>query len=232
MYLTVFPTDVMFSTTERPRPQSASMDLPQRLKQAIAETHDAIEALPVSKAILEGRISRATYRELLSQLWYVHADLERLLLTARDLVGLVERTMHRTNAIVADLTALEMDIAPIQPTTTRTLHAMRAAAQASPWAVLGCLYVLEGSRMGSMVLVKPLSFALKVELRPGCGLDYHLEGMESRPRDWAAFKGRLSALELDDDQIQHTLQGAQLMMQGLYAIYEAQSNATIACSNN
>jgi heme oxygenase len=231
MYLTVFPTDVMFGTIDRPRPRSVSMDLPQRLKEAIAETHDAIEALPLSKSILEGQISRATYRVLLSQLWYVHADLERLLLGAAELVGLVERTMHRTNTIMADLAALEMEIAPIQPCTTRTLQAVRAAAHASPWALLGCLYVLEGSRMGSMVLVKPLSAALKVELRPGQGLDYHLEGMQTRPRDWMQFKARLTALELDADQTQQAIHGAQLMMQGLYAIYEAQSNATSLVAN-
>jgi heme oxygenase len=198
--------------------------LPERLKEAISETHDAIERLPLSKSILEGRISRSAYRTLLSQLWYLHADLERLLVAARDLVGLVDRTMHRTNTIASDLTALEMEIAPIQPSTVRTLQAMRASAAESGWTLLGGVYVLEGSRMGGMVLVKPLSAALRIPLRPGQGLDYHLEGIESRPRDWASFKGRLAALELTPEQTQATIHGAQLMMQGLYGIYEAQSS--------
>jgi heme oxygenase len=196
------------------------MHLPQRLKEAIAVTHDAIEALPLSKAIIEGRVTRSAYRALLSQLWYIHAELERLLIATPELVGVIDHAMHRTNAIVNDLAALEMEIAPIQSATARALHAVRAATSTSPWTLLGCLYVLEGSRMGSMVLVKPLSSALKVELRPGQGLDYHLEGMENRPRDWGQFKACIAALELDAEQAQHTIQGAQLMMQGLFSIYE------------
>jgi heme oxygenase len=231
MYLTVFPTDVLFYSAEKPRPRSSPMDLPQRLREAIAQDHTAIEELPLSKAILEARIDKRAYCELLSQLWYVHADLERLLTPAGELTGLVEKSMYRTHTLSHDLAALEMEVSAIQPATAQLLQEMREAAAESPWSLLGCVYVLEGSRMGSMVLVKPLSTALGIELRPGSGLDYHLEGIENRPRTWAKFKGQMQALELTPEETAHAIAGARILMEGLYAIYASFSplaNPTVA----
>jgi heme oxygenase len=221
MYLTVFPTDLLFSSTDKIRPPSTTMNLPQRLREAIAQDHSAIEELPLSKTILEARIHKQTYSNLLSQLWYIHADLERLLTSARGLAFRFDKAMYRTSIISRDLAALEMEIAPLLPPTLETIRAIRSSVEESAWALLGCMYVLEGSRMGSMVLVKPLSTALNLELRPGNGLDYHLEGIEQRPHTWGHFKGQMLALDLSAEDEAHVLRGAQRTMQGLYAIYDS-----------
>jgi heme oxygenase len=101
-------------------------------------------------------------------------------------------------------------------------------AHTSPPALIGVYYVLEGSRMGSMVLAKPLSQSLAVPLKPGCGLDYHIEGLQQRPQQWQAFKERLDSLPLALANKDAIFAAAAATMEGLFDLYAALSDLAIA----
>ena len=71
-----------------------------------------------------------------------------------------------------------------QPTATapaaaiaRLVGAIAGWSANEPWALLGPLHVVEGSRMGSMVLCRSLGRAFGLDpRRAGTGLDYHTDG--------------------------------------------------------
>ncbi|MBL8800191.1 MAG: biliverdin-producing heme oxygenase [Planctomycetia bacterium] len=198
------------------------MDLPLRLREATAELHGRIERLPAAEAMAAGRITRADYLALLGQLTLLHATLERELELHDALRVLYQSGMARLPVLHTDLAVLGgAPAARPWPATLALVRELQEWSAQRPWALLGSLYILEGSRMGSMVLVKPLSAALGVPPRPGQGLDYHLQGMADRPRAWQQFKAVLAALPLTDDQAEQVLAAAVRTMSGLHALYAA-----------
>jgi heme oxygenase len=218
MFLTAFPPEQLFSAGEA-RPEAPAADLPARLRQAIGAAHAAIEALPASRAMLEGRIRRQSYAVLLGQLWYVHGCLESRLTGDHPAAALFTPEMSRAAVILRDLQVLGGGVGPVAGATRQMVDALTAEAERSPWTLLGALYVLEGSRMGSMVLARPLARALGVAMNPGCGLDYHLDGAADRPRTWGRFKASLAMLPLSEADQAAAVRGAAVTMDGLFAVY-------------
>lgn len=198
------------------------MTLPDRVRQLLGPTHAAIEQTDFARALVAGTIDRPAYCRGLAQLAHLHAALEDAFAGRPEFAPLYRPAdMARTDAIACDLAALGgFPDDPTEP-TERACGAIREWAASSPWKLVGALYVLEGSRMGSMALVRPLSKALGVEVRPGTGLDYHLAGMPTRPQTWGQFRGTLAGLPLTADQQADVCAGAAETMDGLFALYSA-----------
>lgn len=198
------------------------MDLTARLREAIADLHVRIERLPLSAALIGGRVPRLDYLRLLGQLFWVHAKLESELPAHAATRDFFRPTMARAEVILNDLRALgRAGTGPRLPPTQTLVTDLDCCARHAPVSLLGALYVLEGSRMGSMMLVKPLAEALHQPAAPGHGLDYHLDGMAERPRTWQGFKAALSAVPLTEQDQHQVVNAAVLTMAGLYEIYAA-----------
>jgi heme oxygenase len=196
--------------------------LPDRVRQLLGPTHAAIEQTAFARAMIGGTIDRAAYSRGLDQLGVLHSALEDALATRPEFVALYDPArMTRTDAIACDLVALGGEPAGPTDATDALCAAIRGWAAASPWKLVGALYVLEGSRMGSMALVRPLSKALGVEVRPGTGLDYHLAGIATRPQDWQRFRATLAGSPLTESQQADVCAGAVGTMDGLFALYAA-----------
>jgi heme oxygenase len=141
--------------------------------------------------------------------------------------------MARTDALRGDLAALGADEVDIPLGETLQLaELIRAWAAEAPWKLFGALYVFEGSRMGSMFLVRPVARALGVPVEPGQGIDYHLDGIERRPQTWAAFKTRLNQLPLTDRQWDEVVAAASQTMDGLHELYAALSGQFVCVVNS
>jgi heme oxygenase len=200
------------------------VELVQALRAATAEWHGRIERLPLAVAMSEGRVSRDAYLALLGELLPIHRAVEQGL-AAWPEAGAVYRTdMARAALLVRDRTIL----AAADPEAEGTLASelvtlLENSATGGPSTLIGALYVLEGSRLGSMLLAKPLARALGVPLAPGCGLDYHLEGLPHRPRLWQEFKAALTALPLSAAARQEVVRGGAAVMRGLHDLYAALS---------
>jgi heme oxygenase len=196
------------------------MDLADELKAAVAPAHATIEALPLSRALADATVTRAGYIALLGQLWHVHDAVEAEL--DRHALPLYRREMARRETLARDRAALGAD-GPVGPPTaaTEALAArIRSWSADEPAALLGALYVLEGSKMGSMVLARTVARALGVPPGPGRGLDYHLTGIADRPQAWRQFRGEINALELTAAERAAVLRGATATMAGLVGLYE------------
>jgi heme oxygenase len=199
--------------------------LPDKIRQAIAADHTAIEDTPFARAMTTGAIDRDAYAEGLRDLYHLHAAVESALGAAaaecREVAALFHPDhMTRSTLIAADLVELgSLPAGEPGPVVAKFAGELAGGAAAKPWALLGPLYVLEGSRMGSMVLVGSLAPALGVDRRPGMGLDYHLDGIATRPQEWQRFRAALAAAPLTDEQQADALAAAVSTMRALVALY-------------
>jgi heme oxygenase len=199
------------------------MTLTERLKQTIAADHARIEALPLTAAMLAGRLPRAAYLALLAELEAVHDPLEAELQRHAADVPAYRPAMARTELLRRDRVSLggAATLPGALPETRALVARVREWAETAPWALLGVLYVFEGSRMGSLVLAKRIAAALAVPAEPGRGLDYHLDGAADRPRAWVRFKAELDALPVTPAQADAIERAAAETMERLCAVYAA-----------
>lgn len=196
------------------------MTLPDRIRQLLGPTHAAIEQTGFARAMIGGTIDRPAYCGGLAQLSVLHAALEDALAGWADVAPLYRPAdMARADAIGHDLAVLGGFAGDPVEATQRLCSSFREWAADAPWKLAGALYVLEGSRMGSMALVRPLSKALAAEVRPGTGLDYHLAGIATRPQAWQQFRQTLAGLPLTDREQADVCAGATATMDGLFALY-------------
>ena len=202
-----------------------------RIRAAIAPAHVAVEQTAFARGMTQGTLTRAGYCDGLRQLLALHESLEVALGAADSpVVAAVydAERMARTGLAARDLAALghPADAAdPIAPAVA-DLAARFAEWADRPAALVGALYVLEGSKMGSMILAKSLGRCLNVN-RGEPGLDYHLEGVAGRGADWKRFRAAVADLPLDDAGQADAVAGATETMDalvGTYAAVPARSN--------
>jgi heme oxygenase len=170
-----------------------------RIHSALAVPRAALARTPFASARNIESISRDEYTATLAQLGQIHAALEADL-TATGM-PLYQPNMARAMLIACDLAALGYDD-DIEPTeaTNRLIDRFADWAATEPTKLLGALFVLEGTRTGSIAFVRALCNVLDVSLRSDVGIDYHLDGLAGRTYEWSRFKAQLAALDLNDAQ--------------------------------
>ena len=158
------------------------------LRGCIAAEHEAIEQTPFSIQLMTGTLSRDSYALNLAQMFHIHNSIESLAASTQRLRPFFMNEMRRADMALQDLTVLGYELGqfPLLPETARCVEHIDAAAQDCPETLIGGIYVLEGSRMGSLVLAKPLARCLQISGAPNSGIDYHIAGA-------ADVRGRLKA---------------------------------------
>lgn len=194
-----------------------------RLRAAVRPAHDRIERLPFPAAIMAGRLTRADYAAAMTELAAVHRSLEDELSRRGELACVYEAgSMARSDVIRRDLAVLGFPILTESGAAGPLVARFRkwsAGSAESPWPLLGPLYVLEGSRMGSMVIARPLAASMGVAPKAGCGLDYHLDGAVRRPAAWAAFGESMRRAPLTPARADAIVTAAAEAMDGLCDLY-------------
>ena len=192
------------------------MEIVNELRKATGPIHTRIEELPVCKAMLAGEVNAAGYQRLLGSLWCLHSAFEQ---------GVAALGAHwpggpsRANAIERDLAQLGGVIPGEAPACVADWsEEMAALAVISPTAWAGAGYVFEGSRMGSKVLIGPVSRALGLEIRPGNGLDYHLDGT---PDGFRRVMGALIGLDRSPEDRRAMIEAAVRTFEVIYALHQA-----------
>jgi len=183
--------------------QSVSQDsVMARLKLETRPAHDRIESVPFSMMMQEGRLPQARFAGQLACWLAVHGTLEAGVRESDDeaCTAVWIESMARTSHLRNDLACHgDMDMPPAAATATlKTIGWIATLAVTDPRALLGCLYVLEGSKLGGTILRKCLDDAYN------CGpeaLSYYWASGASPMPDFKAFKERMeAALTTDDDR--------------------------------
>ena len=199
------------------------MTLMEEVRNLIAVDHDRIEKTNISIAMMASTISRSDYAFGLAQLWHVHHAIEQSIDLCPELSEYFADEMRRTATIVRDLKTFGAEIGnqAVLPATNAAIAMICSWAGSTPFALLGALYVMEGSRMGSLVIARPLAKALG--LQPGSlnGIEYHLEGAANTPARVRSLKESLNTKIVSESQKQQLRDGAVRLMSALLDVYAA-----------
>ena len=176
----------------------------RRLRDGTRAWHDALEATPFSLALLDRTLPLDRYVGQLAAYRIILDALEtRLAGTDDETVAAVWRAdLAKVPLLERDLAFFDMGEFP-----TETLDVARQCAAAidgqEPVALLGFLYVLEGSTLGAL----DLSWHVRAtfDLTGEAGLAYYDSGDRGR---WAGFTARMNAAVVCEPQQERVLDAA------------------------
>lgn len=191
------------------------LSLMEELKAATFSGHTRLQTPPFFAALAACQLPLESYVGQLRALAAIHSVIEQALAN-----GLDERFASVWNSGMRKLPLLQSDLRYFEPRTVADIReAMEAALSTAdelrlrsledPLALLGWLYVLEGSTLGAAV-VRPM-VARALLLTGDEGLAYlHSYGDEVHHR-WAEYKQRMNALSLNAEERGRVVQaGCQL----------------------
>ena len=199
------------------------MSIMNLVRSAISSSHFQIEQTAFSKGMLDGSMNPTDYSRGLVQLWEIHHGLESSVANCVEVAGYFSSEMVRTTTIDRDLVAFgfERSFFAVMPETRAIIEQIHAWSVTAPHALLGCIYILEGSRMGSLVIAKPLGKSLGLPAGSFAGIEYHTEGAATTPMRFRQFKDRVDQAGLGADAESDLTQGAVKFMEMLNNLYAA-----------
>lgn len=198
---------------------TTSTGVMSRLKTATDDLHRMAEGRRLQRSLAKGTLPTDRYAAFLSQMYLVHKALEEAIdrCDAADPVfGAVFRDYHRrVGNLSSDLEFLGADPASIEPTgaTTALLNTIDRTRNERPAALLGMLYVLEGSTNGSRFIAAALRRTRGLE--PGPGLLYMDPHGELQPQRWAAFKRDMDTAGFTEPQVLALVETAKQTFQAI-----------------
>lgn len=216
--------------------------LMERLRTETQDRHRQVEAQPFFKALAAGDLPLESYVGLLSALNIVYAALEQAASAATHpvVVAIWQASMRKLPLLQRDLAYFKPHSLPEMPVAT--LYALilaeqiRRTATDDPAALLGYLYVFEGSTLGGMVLRSQVERAFKLKDR--AGLAYLSSYDKQVAAAWQAFSRRIDAAPLspsEQDRIVATAERAfaeiKPLVKSLYPIPEQEMAAMVQALN-
>lgn len=203
-------------TTTMTEPTTGSQMM-ARLKSATDDHHRRAEGRALQQELFKGVLPRATYTAYLGELLEIHGALEgRLEAKAGDHPALaaVYRSVYARRAdLESDLEFFGHQERPLTTATEALLAEIDRWAVESPVALLGPLYVLEGSMNGNQFIARVLMKAWG--LAPGPGLRYLSPYGEKQPAVWAQFKADMDGQVLSPEDEQAIIASAQRTFDGI-----------------
>lgn len=175
----------------------------QRLKTETRDLHSHAETRTLQRQIASGEVDRGAFAAYLGQLFVVHRALETALAESGSSDTAIRAIATPDRMRVPDL---ERDLA-FHEVKVDSLDAGAAARRfaahidealgSEPVALLGALYVLEGSTNGGRFLARALRQSWHLD---GEGLAYFDPYGDEQPQRWAAFKRDMDTLDFGADQ--------------------------------
>lgn len=174
--------------------------LMEELKAATGPMHARLEATPFFPALAAGQLALESYVGQLRALAVIHSVLEHALQECADerVTAVWQPDMRKFALLQQDLQYFEpravADLREAAEIALQTAEHLRLRAIGQPLALLGSMYVLEGSTLGAAV-VRPL-VARAFLLAGDDGLAYLRPYGDHAPARWSAFRERMNALTL------------------------------------
>jgi len=195
------------------------------LRESTRGLHKDAESRPLQRAMARGTLSRGDYVMYLGQLRHVHAAIETALDavigTCPGLARVFTDERRRVPDLDRDLEVFDVipEKVPVLPSTKEFMDRVHRLATSEPVALLGPLYVLEGSTNGGRFLARVLEKSLQIDA--GAGISYMDPYGERQPEMWASFKARADAVELTPDQVRNVTDAAGETFRAIAAISDS-----------
>jgi heme oxygenase len=181
----------------------AKISIMQRLKAETSDLHSHAESRTLQRAIATGNVDRTTFTAYLGQLYQVHHSLESALEASRDkhpaIGALATGERMRIPDLDRDLAyyGVDRDEITAGDAAQRFSNQILEIQALNPVALLGALYVLEGSTNGGRFLARVLRKSWDLD---GEGLAYFDPYGDEQPRKWASFKREMNGASFEADQ--------------------------------
>lgn len=184
------------------------------LRESTAEHHRRAEQHPFQQQMVRGTLPRALYVRWIGQMLQIHAALEthldRLVKRHPQFTSVFNDERRKVSALRGDLAffgAAAADHAPL-PATREFLDEMDRMALHQPLALLGILYVLEGSTNGSKFIARRVRPAYELPAT-GEGSAYLDPYGDLQPVRWQEWKAAMDALGLAAADVESLTLAAQ-----------------------
>ena len=199
-----------------------TMSLMERLKTETMPAHKVAESQPLERALISGQLPLPHYIEYVAQRLLVHRALEAQMRVLREadprvapLLG--DERFHEPRAL-ADLRFLGRDPAAVTalPATKALINAIKETAAANPIALLGFLYVFEGSTNGARYIAMALRRSYQFSDRQGT--NYLDPYGDQQPVLWAQFRTIVNELSLSHEEQDAIVGAAQATFEHMIAV--------------
>jgi heme oxygenase len=183
------------------------------LRESTAGHHRRAEQHEFQQQFVRGTLPRALYVRWLGQMLHVHAALEahldRLVARNLQLKSVFDDSRRKADPLRKDLAFLGAATdQPALPTALAMMAWMDTLAETHPLAVLGVLYVLEGSTNGSKFIARKVRPAYELPAN-GEGSAYLDPYGDVQPVRWQEFKTAMDALNLPASDVEPIVAAAQ-----------------------
>jgi heme oxygenase len=183
------------------------------LRESTATHHRRAEQHEFQQQLVRGTLPRPLYLRWLAQMLHIHAALEghldRLVTRNPQLKSVYDDGRGKVAPLQKDLAFLGAAAdQPALPAALGLMTRMDALATSHPMALLGVLYVLEGSTNGSKFIARRVRPAYELPAS-GEGSAYLDPYGDLQPARWQEFKAAMDALNLPADDVHANILAAQ-----------------------
>lgn len=195
------------------------MSLSSRLKDSTWASHQSVESRAWQKSLARGAVEPERLGDYLAQLLRVHATLERAVDADPALTSALDwdDSMRHSHRAAGDVVELGARDATELPATTHLLAQIEHAIDEEPIALLGFLYVLEGSMNGNRFLLRSLR---RGSAAAHCSFAYFDPYGDDQPARWAAFKQAMDRITLGPEEEAAVIAAALLTFEGMARLSE------------
>ncbi len=182
------------------------------LKAATAEQHRRAERHEFQQMMVRGTLPREVYADWLGQMLHIHRGLEdhldRLVESHPRVASVFDDDRRKVPFLLDDLAFYQSDgEGEALPAARRFLALLDTLAATTPLALLGVLYVLEGSTNGARFIARRIREAY--DLPPDGGAAFVDPYGEAQPSRWKEFKEAMERLDLSGAETRSVTAAAQ-----------------------
>jgi len=193
------------------------------LREETMSLHKQTEGNDFQTSLFSGNVPKKQFVDYLGQMYLIHKALEDALSELRNhnyiVADVIADHQYQQNYLQEDLATAKVsakDLKPL-PATKKLISHMNQLKKDQPVALLGCEYVLFGSKHGAKMLTKRLE---KYELwQPGAPNYFDPYG-DKFAGYWVDFKAKMNAAKFSQSEQAQIIQGAKDMFSSLSEVFE------------
>jgi heme oxygenase len=193
------------------------------LREDTMSLHKQTEGNDFQTSLFSGNVPKKQFVDYLGQMYLIHKALEDALSELRNRNSIVATVIgdhqYQQNYLKDDLATAKVDAQELQPlpATKKLINHMNQLKDEQPMALLGCEYVLFGSKHGAKMLTKRLE---KYELwQPGAPNYFDPYG-DKFAGYWQDFKAKMNAAQFTQPEQEQIIQGAKDMFSILAEVFD------------
>ena len=193
------------------------------LKEETRALHNQTEGNDLQKSLFGGNAPKSQFVEYLGQMYLIHKALEDALSQLQKdhsvIATVIDDLQFQQNYLQTDLSAAAIKAEALKPlpATKKLIDHINQLKAKQPMSLLGCEYVLFGSKHGAKMLVKRLE---KYELwKPGAPNYFDPYG-DKFMQHWQDFKAKMNAAQFSVAEQAQIIQGAKDMFSYLAEVFD------------